>query len=54
MKLLALVDIHANGTKYEAGSEFETSAETGSVLIEYGWAEAVEEVKAPKKAAKKK
>lgn len=54
MKVKALIDILADNKRYEAGSEFETSAETGSVLVEYGWADAVEEVKAPKKTARKK
>ncbi len=54
MKLIAKTDILSNAKKYKAGSVFEASTEHGLTLIGLGWAEAVEEKKAPKKAAKKK
>lgn len=54
MKLKAKADIIFESKKYAAGSVFEASADHGRSLIELGWAEAVKETKAPKKAAKKK
>lgn len=53
MKVKALVDILTD-KRYKAGTEFDTNEETGLLLIKQGWAEAVEEIKAPKKTATKK
>ena len=55
MKLLAKIDILAEGNKYKAGATFDMSEGTGLQLIRLGWAEVLpEEVKAPAKAAKAK
>lgn len=55
MKLLARLDILAEGQKVKAGTELEVSEATGLQLVRLGWAEELpEEVKAPVKAAKKK
>lgn len=56
MKLKMLTDIQINTRKLTAGTEFEATKGQAELLLEYGWAEAVEEVKAPKaekKPAKK-
>jgi len=55
MKLLAKLDILAEGQKVKAGAELEVSEVTGHQLVRLGWAEELpEEVKAPAKAAKKR
>lgn len=53
MKVKALIDILTD-KRYKAGTEFETNEETGLLLLRLGWAEAVQEVKAPKKTATSK
>ena len=55
MKLVAKIDILAEGKKFKAGTKFDMSEDTGLQLIRLGWAEVLpEEVKAPVKAAKVK
>ena len=55
MQVKALVDILTDGVRHKAGAEFDTSKETGLLLIRLGWAEELpKEAKAPKKAASKK
>lgn len=56
MKLKALNDIQIAGRTYKADTVFEVKDSQASVVLAYGWAEVVEEVKAPKaekKPAKK-
>lgn len=53
MKLLAKADIIFAAKKFKAGTVFETDENTAGLLLEYGWAEVVEEVKAPKAEAEK-
>ncbi len=48
MKLKMLTDIQINTRKLTAGTEFEATKGQAELLLEYGWAEVVEEVKAPK------
>lgn len=55
MKLKARADILLDGKRFKAGATFEATEAAGLELIRYAWAEKVaEEVKAPKKATKKK
>lgn len=55
MKLIAKADILLEGKKYKTGTVFEATEDNASLLLGYAWAEKVaEEVKAPKKATKKK
>lgn len=61
MMLKALNDIHMNGKLITAGSEFNASKDAADTLLRLGWAEVVEEIKAPieeekpkKKTTKKK
>lgn len=55
MKIRVLTDTHVNGKYEKAGTICEVTDGAGSRLVMLGWAEAVvEEVKAPKKTAKKK
>lgn len=53
MKLKALTDIKLNKNHIAIGSEFEATESQAEFLFSLGWAEAVEEVKAPKEAPKK-
>lgn len=54
MKYRANIDVLFNEKRFKAGSEFEADKDTGLILVKMGWAEAVEEKKAPKKTAKSK
>lgn len=55
MKLRAKNDILDNQVWIRTGEVFEKDTEAGSDLIDLGWAEeVVEEVKVPKRTAKKK
>jgi len=49
MKVKGLIDILVDNKRYKAGTEFETSEETGLSLLKLGWAEKVVVEKAPKK-----
>lgn len=53
MKIKIMTDIQLNKQKLTAGSEFDATDSQAEILFRYGWAEAVEEVKAPKEAPKK-
>lgn len=53
MKIKITTDIQLNKQKLTAGSEFDATDSQAEILFRYGWAEAVEEVKAPKAEQKK-
>lgn len=56
MRLKALVAVIENNRKHKAGETFEADAETASVLLDMGWAEAVktaEKKKSTRKGAAK-
>lgn len=56
MKIKIITDIQLNKRKLAAGTVHDVTDSQAELLFSYGWAEAVEEVKAPKaekKPAKK-
>lgn len=53
MKIKIMTDIQLNKQKLTAGSEFDATDSQAEILFRYGWAEAVEEKKAPKAEPKK-